>query len=336
MGISTRAGEVGILLGALCACILATATSVLLPFRPASRQGREVEKPINEENAMAGFFQRFGFPAVTIVFIIFVFCPDLHTIAQYIIAAPGFSPGWDSNNLTYWSYLLGKGYIPYRDFWYPYSGRYILGLPLPFGALLMWCYQTVLYSVLFYSLYRITNRRFWTSFLAILVAMIGELTGMFFPNGDRYLLSVAVFLSYLAVDRQCQRCSPRLAVFWLMWAMSFFFEPAQLGYAGGAIAAIVILDGLQECWRSRSCSEWVHRLGREFAVPLAATALISVWFAEKGQFTGIANLYLRAADSAAYGAVPTDLSWLKHLRLGPVMTQLTQYPSAVLFGPPIS
>ncbi len=32
---------------------------------------------------------------------------------------------WDGQNLLYWDILLQKGFLPYRDFWWPYFGSYI-------------------------------------------------------------------------------------------------------------------------------------------------------------------------------------------------------------------
>jgi hypothetical protein len=336
VGISTRAGQVATLVATITACLLAVGAKVLLPtLRRINSLKRYVmeETPVvdYQERTVVTRFRRFGIPVMITAFMALSNIQDMRELTQYMRLA-SFAPQWDANNVTYWSYLVNTGYLPYRDFWYPYSGFYTFYTPLPWGFLIQWCYRTIIYSVLFYSLYKISVRRFWVSCFASLVIMAGDWMGIF-QNGYRYLLAVDVFLSYLAIDRSCKRFAPSLAVFWVICGVAFFFEPMQLVYAAGAIALKLVLDFWQ--LRQMSWRVWLERAGREFGVPLALVITILCYFAAKGQLPGLAQLYLRAGDIAAYGAFPTDISWLKHPLREAVLPRLAEYSSLILFGPPI-
>lgn len=334
VGISTRAGELATVTAVLGALILAIIARALHIFIKGRRGATEVEETADEDIGHRRLSkQKYAVFALVIAFIALAFYPRIYIASEYLLTAPKIFAGWDADLATYWSYLGFKGYLPYRDFWYPYAGRYIFSFPLPFGPALYWCYQIALYFGLFFTLYKTLGERFWRAFIATAVAMIAELTGTGFMNGDRYLLSITLFLSYVALNRTEKCITLELIVFWLMCGISFFFEPAQTVYGGAAIAVIVGLDILQR--RPGSWNAWTNRLLREFAVPIAAIAMMLLWFGLNGQLSGMATLFLRAGDSAAYSSIPSDVSWLKHLQSGNLTSRLFTYEVTILLGPSI-
>ncbi len=330
MGISTKASEMATLVAVLIACLLALAFKLLADNLQRRGLIQEPHLSANSDVAPAGPFRRFAIPFLVSALLSLLTCPDLLGVAQSMKTAL-FTPQWDANNFTYWTYLIHLGYLPYRDFWYPYSGLYTFEEQLPWGPLISWCYRVALYSVLFYSFYKLLRRRVSLALFVTLVMLVGDWTWMF-PNAYRYLLAIAVFLAYLVIERV--RPSPAsLTVFWFACGLAFFIEPMQLVSAAAAIAAVVTFDLWQN--RSRSVAYWRARALREALVPLVLVSLILFCFALKGQLAGLAQLYLHAGDSAAYGAIPTDISWLKHISLGAIPARLMDYSSLILFGPPL-
>ena len=329
-GISTRAGTTGTLLAAGGACVLAIAAWL---FQTKLRGVHPAEDAEGTKPNHTSMWRAAGIPALVSIFVAAIFCPGIEDLAKDILRSQTSSPTWDLGNLAYWSYLVSGGFIPYRDFWYPYTGRYGFFNPLPIGPVIHWLYLTFIYSIFFFSLYKISGRRFWLPFVAIVVAILGGLSGLYFANSDRYLLSLGIFLSYLAIDRSRGRWSPATILFGLMWGMSFFYEPAQVVYAGASITVIILLDLLPPT--SRSWNDWWWGLFHEFTIPAVLTLAILIFLSVQGQFAGVANLYLRAADSVVYSAIPTDVSWFKHLQLAILKARLTDLSSTVLFGPPV-
>jgi hypothetical protein len=346
-GLSTRAQEAAVVMASLAACGLAMLTYFLWRWVAAEYASTSAPAKSAKQNRIrlgasdallaqheqsrgkTSKFSVFWLPAIAVVFFALVNCPDIRGIAVSMISGVAFTPQWDANNFVYWSYLVHKGYLPYKDFWYPYSGFYLFDSPLPTGPLIQWAYRTLLYSAIFYAFYKILRRKFWVAFIGATIAMLGDWIGLF-ENGYRYLLAVAVLFAYLAIDHEERKITDALVLFWVTCAISFFFEPMQLTQA--AIAIIVLLS--IELYRSsdRSGRNWMARFGREFAVPLASVFVVLGLLAARGELSGFSKFYLGAGDSAAYGAIPTDVSWLRNAFTWSAFQHLTEYPAQILFG----
>ena len=84
--------------------------------------------------------------AVVVTSIGAILFPNLRGTAS-MLQTRLFSPQWDANNIVYWSYLAHRGFLPFRDFWYPYGGFYIFSLTTPADVILRWLYGWLLLSI---------------------------------------------------------------------------------------------------------------------------------------------------------------------------------------------
>lgn len=106
------------------------------------------------------------------------------------------NPDWDGNNMLYWSYLIKNGYLPYKDFWYPYFGHFLFEIGFGYGELINSLYKVFI----FYNLFLVLNIIFkknilFSLFSTILIIILNN--NYIFWGADRYLLSIIFLLSSL-------------------------------------------------------------------------------------------------------------------------------------------
>jgi hypothetical protein len=236
--------------------------------------------------------------ALGLIVVLAVVAPDLQALIR---AATNhrFQPDWDGNNILTWNWLIHEGYVPLRDFWYPYGGGYLFSLPLPWGLVVRSLYVCFLYGALFLVISRLTLKPLIACAIVLFVS-VGHGMGLF-PGADRYLLFVLVVMSYVM---DSSRRAPVL--FWSFCAITSILEPVQLIYAAPPVALVLLFDVYQtRAWAPRLLAV---RLARDFAVPaiFAATYIGILVFVWQGQ--GAIDFYRSLADTAVYAAEPADLA----------------------------
>lgn len=242
--------------------------------------------------------------ALSIGAVVCAACPDFREVFHGMATAQ-FYPQWDSNNITYWAYLTHNGYVPFRDFWYPYAGLHIFNTPAPWGVLASFLYQSFVHVLFFYIFYRLSGNRVMVGLTVTALLMIGGRLNVF-PHMFRYLLAPAIAFTYTLIDRNEGRCGASHVWFWVVVCIALFFDPPQLIYAAGFL---VLKFGLDiRISRSPGGRAAVRRAVREFGPPAAFALLYGIWMASSGRLSGFLTLYLRLGDSAAYGALPKDLT----------------------------
>jgi hypothetical protein len=253
-------------------------------------------------------WRRYGVPALAIALLFLVLLPDLPRALAAVTAEVIHANDWDFNNVFFWSYLAHEGGLPFRDYWYPYSGFYTFAWPAPTGLLVEAAYDLVLHAIFFLALYRLSDRRPAVALIGLVFVLAGERTGdpPLLWGADRYLLAVDVGLSYLTIDHERARLESALLWFWLACGLVLFFEPVQLLYAAPGIVAKLGFDILQSPEaRGRNL---IRRLVRELGVPaLLALAAVAL-YAATGQLPGLVEFYGQLGQAATASALPTDLA----------------------------
>lgn len=183
---------------------------------------------------------------VTAVFALLTF-PQLKTA---LASASTFihASSYDSQNFSTWSYFRHLELLPFRDFWFPYSGLYYaILLPFPPDALYFWLHRVLLFGVCLGSTYCLANRSPWRT-LPILGGLFWLIIGLL-EGTERYMISVSVVLSFaLCVETRTQRAF----FLWGAYAFyAFFMEGSQIIYAA-PICLLLLFPGL---WFCRSWSE---------------------------------------------------------------------------------
>src|SRR5204863_378526 len=111
-----------------------------------------------------------------------------------------FPPGWDTGNGLLWTYLFQSGWLPYRDFWYPYGGIIWSSSVFPWNFILAngYCALVLITSLL--SFYLITDRSLARA-LAIFAIWFGLAVADVFPI-IRYAIVVPFIFSYLCASHE--------------------------------------------------------------------------------------------------------------------------------------
>jgi hypothetical protein len=211
--------------------------------------------------------------------------------------------------LLYWRYLAHHGALPFRDFWYAYGGFYVFDLPWASGPASQWAFDTALFSVLLWVLWRLLPEARTRAFAVVaLLALAYRLPLMF--QVERYLLGPTLVICYL-VARTDKASRWTLTPFLAIAALALFFEPAQLVFA---CPAIVVLTGV-DLWTRTAGTPVMHalRLPLRAAVGvLALTTIVAIVLAAHGQLGGFLQFYARLQDMVQYSSLPTyiDPAWV--------------------------
>jgi len=156
---------------------------------------------------------------------------------------------YDAQNLVTWQYLKHLGFIPMKDFWYPYGGFFYSSLAFPPEALLSWIHNIVLFGVLAFSVCKNLNYRKIRIYLIILsVWLLQLITG----GTHRYFLGLSIVLFFAACIKIVNP-----AVFFLLGlyaGYAFFMEPVQLLYAAPACLLLLAISFILQKQRAVKAS----------------------------------------------------------------------------------
>jgi hypothetical protein len=254
-----------------------------------------------------------------LVWLLMLYCPDLTGILGRMTQIVFLQPSWDGQNFLLWEYLAHYGYLPFRDFWYPYSGLYVHMLPFPEGVLLAWLQLAltlwILYLGLRYALARKPSAAAFIFVLVLLPVLLDEFSGWY-----RYLLAIDVALFYLALQ-DINRLEWRKQIpFALVVCFVCFYEPTQLIYAGTGVVAhsawtiwskVDFKSGLPVLLAQMRVAVW-QRLIYVGGPLLAGILPVLILITAKGMLPQFIRFHLTLSDQQAYGSIPAAIvDWTK-------------------------
>ena len=265
-----------------------------------------------------------GFLALGFLWALVLTAPDLPGALAWLESVE-YSPHWDGNNLMTWGYWTANGYLPFRDFWYPYGGLFLYDMPWPAGPSLFWATSVARYAVFAFALMLSSPRR-WSVLVAAAALLAAETSGLNF-SVHRYMLAANVVLAFVAARRwDFSGIIPRLTLGTAL-VMALVLEPAQLVYAVPAVAAIVLVDMIR-----------ARRLGQLWRGPafcalvlLGASAMLAIGFWRFGMLSEMLAFYGRLGDTAQYAAFPATVvpsPWPDF----PMNAVLVIFPAAILIA----
>lgn len=240
---------------------------------------------------------------ISVLVLCLVLVPDLNAIAHSQLTQP-FTPHWDINNVVTWAGFIAEGKRPFSDFWYPYGGFWIFDLALPSGPLLRWAFHVAVYTALGMALWRLFDGRLFVFALSIaFIVVLAEAGILAAPH--RYLLSVSIVATFIAIDHhKLGRSSGRLW-FWLACALTLWGEPAQLIYAAPAVALAYAYAEWQT--PQRALKSRMLRAVATLTVPAGCVLALGAYLALRGELGGLIVSYQNLASSGNYGTIPTSL-----------------------------
>ncbi len=255
-------------------------------------------------------------PGVSVGFIALFFAPDLR--AQLAAARSiSYSADWDQTNLTFWQFLVTKGLVPMKDFFYPYGFQYLFTQSELWGPLIsyasflaFWVYVIVGF---FLFLSRVVpSRTLVVRFAVVAGILITAVVGGVAPLESRYIGALGLVLVFASIEPEAMMLAPRRLLFVVAALHLTLFEPAQVGYATPAIALIALVD-LAEI-RTRGRRIVAKAAARAIAIWGAPVALAAGIFALNGQLHGLTTFYVTQlrAGAAAWGSISTLDQWVRH------------------------
>lgn len=257
--------------------------------------------------------------AAVLLFVAVLFQPNLERELDSIQGKPYRLDSLDAGMNMTWDYALQRGSLPLRDFWFPYSGLFLLHLPLPWGHGAEWLHQSVVVGCLYVGLYLASGRR-----LAVALTLFGLLLAPLrlgeFHSWMRYLLAIDLTLIYVALELEPRRRRTVAAAFGLVAGYVLFIEPAQLIYGTVGIAALALASSLRQPGSTirelpRTLGAASARVVSRIGVPLGAAALaVSGIYAAAGMAPGLLEFHASLGVQAVYGGVEADVSsWVAPL-----------------------
>lgn len=214
-----------------------------------------------------------------------------------------FGTDWDSQQVVVWDYLSHIGKLPFKDFWYPYGGRYMMQWPAPFGFLAQNIYSAIVYSSLFFVIYSVTRFGALVALSLTLWFIWGEAIGAFWQS-SRYLLAPLIALSMVTVDWSERRIQWGHLFFNILCCTAVVTEATQLIYASVGCAAILSVYLLS---RRFSLQNWIFHFVSLFALPTVTLFALLIDYAATGRLSNAIDFYGGFGDQSAYSAIPADL-----------------------------
>jgi hypothetical protein len=218
---------------------------------------------------------------------------------------------WDQGNIFTWQYMIHRGWLPFRDFWYPYGGfsAFEANGWFPWGYVLAWGHDLLLLAVAGWSLHRaLGDRPFWAALC--FAGLLGGAALGFYAVPGRYFLSLDVVLLGLAASRSAYR-TPVLVAFVLMTTYAFLLEPNQVLYATPPLLLLGALD-LRAADRDARAA-----LARRMVLTAGGLALgvaaVFLCFAVRGQLGGFLGFLEDMQVMSVYGSIPAAFDAWFHL-----------------------
>jgi hypothetical protein len=217
---------------------------------------------------------------------------------------------YDSLNIETWNFLFQQGFLPFKDFWFPYGFSSFAMGRAPEAMLAMVAHSALLYVVLGGTLFLLFDRQLLWAVSALLVVLSCDMTGIF-RGVYRYFIALDLVLFFAAV---VLRSSSVLlgVVFGIFGAYCTIFEPSQSLYALPAFV-LICLYSLFAGYTSRSPSScWKPMLaGVVTGAILLGIFTLYIWHTD--QLQGLLVVYSRLGSSAVSSSIAGDMpGWLAH------------------------
>ena len=277
-----------------------------LAFSRLLRKGKDIEQAC----IPASFF---GFGVFIPIGFLFIYAacifPNIQSGLGQIISGNHIADvQYDSTNMVVWYYLVHRGWLPLRDFWYPYGGFFNFGPGgwFPTGSLRMYGHKIILMGIVVASLWRLLSPSL-RKFLFVAIPFIGASALGYFPGESRYFIALDMVLLFLAA-----RASYKMFPFLMLAALAvygFYLEPNQTGYGLISIFPIFAID-MFFCDTKFRKSAFRNIIISSIAGVLGFIALLS-YFWYQGRLHGLIDFLMSEGSMTIYGSLPADFPhWL--------------------------
>jgi len=292
IGYNKASENLGFALSLISAILLGAFFALLLPDVQA--EGKERRKA----------FPWGAFLLFLLLFIVFNF-PPLASVDKKISAMSVEIAGFDWGNVFTWDFLAQYGFLPFRDFWFPYGGDSLQLGNFPSSQLAAFFVRSIIFGALLYALLELRDQRWLSTLLALSVLGLLIESGTF-QGTKRYLVSVCILLVGAAlVKRQPRGIFPYVG-FGLMLGWGFAREPNQLVYASPGLLLLAFFH-VEQMVRKKFQREMFLQslvLFGTAGIAIGAQILLLIF---RGQWEGFLQFYTRMSAMAVSVSVPSPI-----------------------------
>lgn len=242
----------------------------------------------------------FRYISIFIGFLLVPFCALRPT--WHAVPFPPVPFNLDTTNLFVWSFLRDKGYIPFKDIWYPYGLQYYVNTDYPFGLLLAFLSNalvlyTFYYFATFYARQNLTKLALIITFSSVLLFTFD--VGINF----RYGMSVAILLWHIICSHRNSFAHQFLLL--LVNIYSIFFEANQFLYG---VLSFYIVHFVTHFRGGGSIPASLRIFSVDlFSIVISIFILISLL---GEHIVHVYEFYLDLPRLAIYATIPITFKWL--------------------------
>ena len=254
-------------------------------------------------------FSTLGIWILGLIFIALNF-PDLRYYTNILTGRKLPFAGFDSSNILTWDYLAQQGFLPYKDYWFPYGGDYMeLGFS---NQSMLWKFaeQIIIFFAVFCSVFLLLNNSLVaTAFVLFALGLLidrGILLGT-----KRYLLCLTAPLLFYAISFKAEKKVPLFTIFGIYLAWCFTQDASQLVFASIPLSLVLIFS-FAEHYKNGSMKLLFRNLS---LAGLGFLITISIYFFNlyrNQQLASYFEFYLNLGTITVAAAVPATInSWLE-------------------------
>jgi hypothetical protein len=255
--------------------------------------------------------------AVPLAIIALLSAPDLR--AQLAAArVQTWADNWDLNNVLSWSYLVDRGLVPMKDFFYPYGLQYLFGLSLPWGSGLMFLTMVLFWGYTVIGSWALLSRFFSGRALVVrhvvLMAFLVVFALSGFDLGGRYSAPLGVVLLFGSLRRTDSLLHWKRILFCVALLQLTLFEVAQAIYALGPILFLCVVELALSLLSERIVAslKWVAATMLTIGLPVAAAGVI---LSVTGELGGVVLFYRELGALNSTYAYPYPIfQWVESYR----------------------
>jgi hypothetical protein len=227
-----------------------------------------------------------------------------------------YTDSWDRNNFLFWDYLVHRGLVPMKDFFYPYGLQYLFTIDLPWGSVIRFFNLLLFWTYFFVGTWGLLGRYFIGRARVLRYGLLMVFTATFalsgFDLGARYTSPLGVVLLFASIRQDGKVVSWGRVLFVIALAHVALFEIAQSGYALVPVAFLIATDVVLT-WRGLTRRERAVRAGIEIATVAIALVIVAIVLTATGQLAGEAFFYGNfSALTSTYAYPAPVMHWVIH------------------------
>lgn len=257
-----------------------------------------VQPPVN-------FFKLLVCALVPSIFFFVQFFPPVH---YYLVSltSNALNFGYDAMNGYTWAALRLQGYLPHRDYWFPYGGFDRAMFDIPFNQFRWHLHWTLVLFVTCLTSFLLLSRKLVPYLLCVISLFCFQILG-YLNAFSRYGMGLTVITTFVSVVFIC----PGIVSGLLMGAYFAYvatMELNQLIYSAPGILILAVL-GWQQASKDRSLFIRTILASLSSFIPILTLWIFQLY--RNDQLTGLINFYSRGGSIFLSSSVPSDIyQWL--------------------------